>query len=263
MNDVELLVNFFITALSAGGVGFFVVRQVLQLVDKRLDANNKAQEKQLEIALKDKEGDIATAQAGQANLQALVQLLQTQLQQIPQLTVRIGELVDRMDSNQRQSSMSIDTILQAYRRDVDLLTVGFRTITDTHILQSTALNRATSVVEEGIKSIQGVAAGIQSGFYQMRVDDARSQENLDEVVEMVVEMRNTVMRLTGHGDINLIRPPSDDQHIRAASRESAADNIPVLAAVNTDSPTNETLNPTTEEKPTSAAEAAAEGTTHE
>lgn len=227
MTNVELLINFLITIFSTGGVGLLVLR----MVDKRLDAQNKAQAIQLQIALKDKEADIVTQQAGQANLQSLVQLLQTQLQQIPLLTTHIRELVDRIDNNQRVSSANIDNILTAYRRDIDLVTAGFRTIADTNILQNSTLTRAIGVVEQSMGSIREMVADVQSGFVAQRADDERGQANLDEVVEMVVEMRNTVMRLSGHSESVMIRPPTNRQLIQPKAEGAEAVNTPDTKSV--------------------------------
>lgn len=178
-----------------------------------------------QIALTRENTDLESVRSLHNSVTSLIELFRQQMVQEAQATIQNAQLeadkvtaqnnlatamreaTEEMRSNQRNATSNTQDILRAYRtdidefkatmrRDVNTIDIGFRTISDGFIFMNTQLTQVLDKINSSLDAMNAIVVRIHNDTVSMRKNYAASQENLEDVVDLVTDMRNLVVKLT-------------------------------------------------------------------
>jgi hypothetical protein len=172
------------------------------------------------ILLTKAEAEAYSDKSLQTQMSSLIELIRTQMLQQAQseadktkaqndLTSSIRDMIDEFKSVQRAASNNIEDILRAYKQDVGKIELGFRGISDEFLIVNGAFTRNANKMDLNMDSIRSMIQDTRRDLQQLERKVDSSADNLDDVVELVVEVRNRVLAW--------IHPTSTEPLIRSAT----------------------------------------------
>lgn len=224
--DVAQLISYIVTGVLGLLLGRYgLMRNISSLVDSKVQQmNTKAQ-----IELTREQTDLQAVNSLHSQISSLIDLLSKQFVQQAQTSVQQAQLesekinaqnnlalairdsAEEMRSNQRASATNIETILSSYGRSIDKVELGFRSVSEEMLLTNSSFTRITNHMSSDMTATRSMFEAIRNDISTLQNTAALGQENLDELLEIFIGVRNTILKALRFNKTAIIRPRNDNR----------------------------------------------------
>lgn len=224
--DATQLIGYIITGVIGLLLGRFgLMRNITALVDSKVQQINT----QSQIELTREQTDLQAVSSLHSQISSLIDLLSKRLVHETEtaiqsarleseritsqnnLTLAMRDATEEMRLNQRASAINTETILSHYDDSIKRVESGFRAVSDEMLLTNSSFTRITSHMSSEMAVTRGMFDTIRNDVSALRNTVSLSQDNLDELLEIFVEVRNTILKALRFDKTAIIRSRTDNR----------------------------------------------------
>jgi hypothetical protein len=222
----EVIISGIVSLIIGMLVGRYgLMRNITAYVDSTVNQKNTA----AQIALTREQTDHQAVTSLHSQISSLIDLLSKQLVQQAQTSIQQAQLesekitaqnnlslamrdvTDEMRSNQRTSATNIETILSSYGRSIDRVELGFRSVSEEMLLTNSSFTRMANQMVSDMGATRSMFDTVSHDISAIRKTALLGQENLDELLEIFIDVRNTILKALRFNKTAIIRPRNDNR----------------------------------------------------